>query len=120
MNKLFTERHGALKPRTAEVLDETTRNALYALVRARMDEEWFGLDFPNKCRGGYAYAGTDFDKLADSLPGYGLLNPMRQAIDADAPPSDGQIFDLIEFAFEHVAEALDPEFHSYWNHAHYT
>jgi len=42
MKKLFTERQGAIKARTAETLDETTRSALLNLIRPRMDEEWFG------------------------------------------------------------------------------
>lgn len=119
MKKLFTERHGAIKPRVAETLDAVTRDALMNLVRARMDEEWFGLRFPAKCRDGHAYAGTDFSKLQATMEGYGVLWP-RTAFDRDAPPTDGQVFDLVEFAYEHVAEALNPEFHSYWSHSHYT
>ena len=119
MKKLFTERHGAMKPRVAETLDAVTRDALLNLVRARMDEEWFGLHFPEKCRDGHAFAGTDFSKLQATMDGYGVLWP-RTAVDPDAPPTDGQVFDLVEFAYEHVAEALNPEFHSYWSHSHYT
>lgn len=119
MKKLFTERHGAVKPRVAETLDAVTRDALLNLVRARMDEEWFGLRFPWKCRDGHANAGTDFTKLQATMEGYGVLWP-RTAVDPDAPPTDRQVFDLVEFAYEHVAEALNPEFHSYWSHSHYT
>lgn len=53
------------------------------------------------------------------MTGYGLLWP-REPVDPDAPPADGAIFDLIEFSYEHVAEALDPQFHSYMSHSHYT
>jgi hypothetical protein len=119
MKKLFTERHGTAKPRVAETLDAVTRDALLNLVRARMDEEWFGLRFPEKCRDGHAHAGTDFRKLQATMEGYGVLWP-RGAFDPDSPPMDGQVFDLVEFAYEHVAEALNPEFHSYWSHSHYT
>lgn len=86
MKKLFTERHGATKPRIAEALDDTTRNALLTRIRARMDEEWFGLSFPKKCADGYAYAGTDFTKLRETFDGYGLLWP-EQGIDPDSPCS---------------------------------
>jgi len=48
MKKLFTERHGQAPPRIAETLDSTTRSALLNLVSARIDDEWFGLDFSNK------------------------------------------------------------------------
>ena len=67
MNRLFTERHGTTKPRVAEVLDEVTRSALLTLLRARMDEEWFGLSFPQKCDDGHAYADTDFTKLRATM-----------------------------------------------------
>lgn len=119
MKKLFTERHCATKPRIAEELDDVTRDALLNNIRARMDEEWFGLAFPDKCRDGYAYAGTDYDKLRAAMDGYGLWWPSQQ-IDPDSSPSDGQVFDVVEFAYEHLAEALNPQFHSYMSHSHYT
>jgi AbiJ-like protein len=119
MKRLFTERHGAIKPRTAEALDDTARSALLNLVRARMDEEWFGLAFPEKCPDGYAHAGTDFAKMQATMDGYGLHWP-RQAVDPESPLSDGAVFDLVEFSYEHVAEARNPEFHRYWGHSHYT
>lgn len=119
MKKLFSERHGAIKPRVAGTLDATASDALLTLIRARMDEEWFGLRFPEKCRDGYAHAGTDFSKLRATMDGYNLLWP-REPFEHDAPPTDGQVFDLVEFTYEHVSEALNPEFHSYWNHSHYT
>ena len=85
----------------------------------REDEEWFGFAFPEKCGDGYAYAGTDFGKLEATMAGYGLLWP-RQQVDPANPPADGAIFDLVEFSYEHVAEALDPKFHRYMGHSHYT
>ncbi len=118
MKRLFTERHGGTKPRTSEALDDTTRNALWNLLAARIEEEWFGLLFPDKCGDGYAYAGTDFGKLRRTMEGYGLLWPPDQ-LGADSPASDGQVFDAVEFAYEHIAEPKDPYFHSYMGHTHY-
>lgn len=118
MKKLFTERHGGGKPRIAESLDETTREALLTLVRARMDEEWFGLSFPAKCPDGFPHAGTDFVKLRATMNGYGLLWPTAM-LDSGDPPLDGVVFDLVEFAYEHVAAAQDPEFHRFMSHSHY-
>ncbi len=62
MKKLFTERLSEILPRVAETLDYNTRNALQTLVSARLEEEWFGLSFPQACNDGHAYAGTDFMK----------------------------------------------------------
>ncbi|MBI4472758.1 MAG: hypothetical protein HY646_08825 [Acidobacteria bacterium] len=117
MKKLFTERHGQGRPRIAEALDDITRNALLTLVSARIDEEWFGLKFPNKCDDGYAYAGTDVEKLQNTMKGFGVIRPKDNFY--STPPSDGQIFDLMEFSYEFIAEALEPYFHSYMSHSHY-
>jgi len=117
MKKLFTERHGEGKPRVAETLDDATREGLLALVSARIDEEWFGLSFNEKCNDGYAYAGTDVTRLGRTMKGYGVIWP--HDVDRDNPPMDGQIFDLLEFSYEVIAEAKDPSYHSYMSHSHY-
>lgn len=117
MKPLFTERHGNVKPRTAETLDDTTRDALLNLIRARMDEQWFGLAFPATCIDGHPYPGTDFDRMQAAMTGFGLPWPRR--IEPDELPEDGVVFDLVEYAYEHVAEARNPKFHSYGNHSHY-
>src|SRR3972149_6233348 len=103
MKKLFTERHGTTKPRVSEVLDESARSGLLTLISARIEEEWLGLSFPERCADGYAYAGTHFPKLRGTMEGYGLPWP-RGGFNRDKPPSDGQIFDLVEFTFEYIAE----------------
>jgi hypothetical protein len=118
MKKLFTERHGHTKPQVAESLEENARAALLNLFNARLDEEWFGLSFPEKCADGYAYAGTDINKLRQTVRGYGLLWP-REDFNRNDQPSDGHIFDLIEFAYEFIAEAKNPSLHRYMSHSHY-
>jgi hypothetical protein len=52
MRKLFTERHGQAKPRTAEVLGEPTRMGLMTLVPALMAKGWFADAFPELCTEG--------------------------------------------------------------------
>ena len=118
MRKLFTERHGQTKPRVAEILDDSTRNALLNLVSTRIDQEYFGLSFPSKCVDGYLYGGTDVQNLRMTMDGYDVLWP-DDANSLD-PPSDGTVFDLIEFAYEFIAEAQYKEFHSYGNDSHYS
>ena len=118
MKKLFTERHGDIKPQIAETLDDNTRAALLNLFEARLAEEWFGFSFPYKCGDGYVYSGTDTDRLRQTIRGYGLLWP-RQDLNMAQPPSDGQIFELIEFAYEFIAEAKNPRLHSYMSHSHF-
>lgn len=118
MKKLFTERHGEGKARVAESLDDATRDGLLTLVSARIDEEWFGLSFNEKCGDGYAYAGTDLTRLGRTMKGYGIIWP--HDVDRSNPPTDGQVFDLLEFSYEFIAEAKDPHYHSYMSHSHYS
>ena len=117
MKKLFTERHQGSKPRVAQTLDSVTRDSLLELVDRRMDQHWFGFAFPEKCGDGYGYAGTDFNKLEDHMKLWGVIWPA--AVDRDAPPSDAQIFDLLEYSYEQIAEATNPSYHGFMQHYHH-
>lgn len=119
MKKLFSERHGLAKPRTIEKLDAVTAEALITLTRSRAEEEWFGLSFPDNCPDGRGNAGTDLNKLKTMMKGYDLLSPFDR-YDAGEPPADSQVFDLLEFSYECVAEPKAGDFHSYFGHSHYS
>lgn len=119
MRRLFTERHGGLKPRTAESLDTATKKGLLELISARVDEQWFGQAFPFACQDGHGNAGTDTGKLRAMLATYDVIWPDDWKRSDDSP-TDGQIFDLLEFSYEHIAEPNDYATHSYWGHSHYT
>src|SRR5262249_2519640 len=80
--------------------------------------EWFGLSFNEKCGDGYAYAGTDHTRLGRTMKGYGIIWP--HDVDRSNPPNDGQVFDLLEFSYEFIAEAKDPHYPSYMSHSHYS
>ena len=47
MKRLFTERYGASRPRTEEVLSDDCLTGLLSLVASRIDEHWFGESFPH-------------------------------------------------------------------------
>jgi hypothetical protein len=53
------------------------------------------------------------------MQGYNLVWPGGQ-MSVINPPSDAELYDLIEFAYEHIAEPKDPQYHSYMSHTHYT
>ena len=44
---------------------------------------------------------------------------MGRNYERDSLPSDGQIFDLVEFSYEHIAQPIVLSQHGYWNHYHY-
>jgi hypothetical protein len=116
---LFTERYGGIKPRTGEVLDAVTATGLMELVSARIDEQWLGASFPFACQDGQGNAGTDVRKLQTMLATYNVIWPIDWR-GASERPEDGQIFDLVEFSYEHIGEPNDYAQHSYWGHSHYT
>ena len=114
MRHLFTERHGGTKPRVSEELDEPCRVGLLGLVEARISEGWFGLDFPFVCQYGRGTAGTDNDKLNKMMAAYGVIGA------AERNPADGQVFDLIEFSYEHIAAPKAYKDNHCWRHTHYS
>src|SRR6266849_355884 len=119
MKRLFTERHGATRPRVQEELDNASRNGLLGVVEARISEEWFGRSFPFDCQDGRGNAGTDQTKLKNMMAAYGIISPQEWRL-AGKDPADGQVFDLLEFSFEHIAEPNAYEGHSFWGHSHFT
>ena len=119
MKRLFTERHGGMKPRVSEELDELCRVGLLQLVEARISEEWFGLNFPFACSDGLGNAGTDIGKLKGKMATYGVIRPDEWSC-AGQNPADGQVFDLIEFSYEHIAEPIAGSNHPYLQHTHYS
>src|SRR4051812_36836272 len=118
MKKLFTERYGAVVPRVKEELDKQCATGLLSILEARIAENWFGEAFPAECEDGGWNAGCDISKLQGAVAAYNLIWPgdWRKA---DQVPSDGLIFDLIEFSYEHVALPEPYTFHSHWRHDHF-
>jgi hypothetical protein len=117
--QLFTDRYGQGVPRTKEELDEESRAALWGLLTSRIQEEWFGFAFPDQCGDGYVYAGTAIRRLQRDMGMYRILWPLDQ-LEAAEPATDGQVFDAIEYSFQHVAEPRDPSYHSYMSHSHWS
>ena len=119
MKRLFTERHGGMKPRVSEELDERCRLGLLGLIEARISEEWFGQAFPFACEDGLGNAGTDSNKLSGKMAAYGVIRPDERRC-SGSYPTDGQVFNLIEFSYEYIAEPSAGDSHSYWGHTHYS
>ncbi|MDP2899072.1 MAG: hypothetical protein Q8Q12_21250 [bacterium] len=119
MKKLFTERFGLTQPRVNEALDADTAIGLLGIIQARISENWFGEAFPAECEDGGLNAGCDTSKLKGALAAYNLIWPADWPNEDGLFPDDPQIFDLIEFSYEHVAIPEACGFHSYWRHDHY-
>jgi hypothetical protein len=118
MKKLFTERCGMAPARTGEQLDPDACTALLGLINARVAENWFGERFPYECPDGGRNAGCDTRKLKIALAGYRIIWPEDWPTRDEQLPADPQIFDLLEFSYEHVALPEEHDFHSYFGHNH--
>jgi hypothetical protein len=119
MKKLFSERMGQPIPRVKETLDETVRTALLQLIELRIDDNSFGLKFPVQCPDGHGNSGCDQQALRNNMAGYKVIWPGDAGRLDHEEITDTQIFDLLEYAYEHIAQPLPGGFHSYFSHSHH-
>ncbi|MFP5231340.1 MAG: hypothetical protein ACLGQX_01795, partial [Acidobacteriota bacterium] len=117
MRKLFTERAAQPEPRVKETLGDTVQNALIQLVEQRIEDCSFGLSFPAQCPDGNVNAGVNEERLKAVMEGYRVIWPRRPF--GASQPTDHQVFDLLEFTYEHVAFPSSTGLHSYFQHHHY-
>jgi hypothetical protein len=84
-------------PRVSEDLGRDAAVSLLSLVSARIDENWFGEQFPKECEDGGHNAGYEIEKLRNAIAGYKLIWPQDWPDGEGQIPADNQIFDLLEF-----------------------
>lgn len=118
VKKLFTERHGMAPARVVEALTPAAATALFGLVNARIDEHWFGEQFPDWCPDGPVNIGCDPQKLKAAVAGYRVIWPKDWPDQNGSFPADPQIFDLLEFSNEHVALPRAYDHHGFFRHDH--
>ena len=119
MKKLFTERHGMNGPRVGEELDVDLTKGLLTVINAKIDENLFGEAFSDECPdGGNRSIGCDLEKLKAGLAAYRVIWPRHWPDEGGNWPSDPQVFDLIEFLYEHAGLPKPYDFHSFFGHSH--
>lgn len=118
MRKLFTERMSPPLPRVSEKLNESVRLAVLELVQARIDDNSFGNGFPDQCPDGYANSGVNVRALSANMAAYRVISPNDSRPRMDVI-TDSEVFDLLEYSYEHIALPLPGNFHSYFGHFHY-
>jgi hypothetical protein len=119
MKKLFTERHGMNEPRVKEELDVELTKGLLTVINAKIDENLFGEAFSEECPdGGGNSVGCNPEKLKAGLAAYKVIWPRDWPNRKDEWPSDPQLFDLLEFLYEHAGLPKAHGFHSFFSHDH--
>jgi len=121
MKKLFTERHGLNAPRVKDELDVELTKGLLTVVNAKIDENLFGETYSLECPdgGGNGY-GCDLDKLKTGLVAYKVIWPRDWPNRKGEWPSDPQLFDLVEFLYEHAGLPHAYHYHQFFQHDHLT
>ncbi len=119
MRKLFTERHGMSEPRVKEALDTDLTKGLLTVINAKIDENLFGEAFSDDCPdGGSNSTGCDLRKLEEGLAAYNVIWPRGWPKENNEWPSDPQLFDLLEFLYEHAGLPKSYAYHSFFGHDH--
>lgn len=119
MRKLFTERTAQPEPRVKESLGTKLQSVLVQLVEQRIDDNSFGQSFPAQCPDGPVNSGVNEERLRAAMDGYKVIWPRDAFALEDEEPSDSQVFDLLEFTFEHIARPVPQDFHPFFLHHHY-
>ncbi len=119
MRKLFTERMAQPEPRVKEALDGAVQTALLQLVEQKIDDCSFGLAFPAQCPDGTANCGVNTERLKAAMDGFRVIWPRDARTLDDNQPTDPQLFDLLEFAYEHIALPVPGSYHPFFQHHHF-
>jgi hypothetical protein len=121
MKKLFTERHGMAEPRVKEELDADVTKGILSIIDVQIEQNLFGSTFSMECTdGGGQSIGCDPERLKRGLAAYKVIWPRDWPNRKDEVPSDPQLFDLIEFLYEHAGLPKAYAHHSFFGHDHLT
>lgn len=96
------------------------RTALFALVQRRLAENAFGQSFPFQRPDGQVNAGTNEQGMHDDMNGYRVIWPQEARDATYEATTDEQIFELLEYCFEKIAQPTPFSHHSFFSHDHYT
>jgi len=121
MKKLFTDRYGMTQARVKEELAADVIKGLLSIIKARIDENFLGGAFSMECPdGGGNSVGYDPEKLKGALAAYNVICPEDWPTWKGEVPSDHQLFDLIEFVYEHAGLPRTYGRHPFFGHDHHT
>jgi len=82
---------------------------------SRANDGSFGLEYPEQCPDGRGPIGTDNNALRDGLGAHRLYNFIDQGMQM---PTMLEVLDLIEFAYEKIADPRRGGFHDFFGHYH--
>jgi len=113
---LFSDRNLGPPPRVTTEVDGAVSIGIVALIRARATDGSFGLEYPEQCPDpGRQTIATDIAALKQAFTAFRIYDPFGRDLPA---PKTMEIFDLIEFAHEKIAEPHPTGHHGFYDHDH--
>jgi hypothetical protein len=111
----FTDRNFGARPRTLTEIEDAVRRGVVGLLHGRALDGSFGLYYPEQCVDGRGPIGTNPQALRDALAAYRLFNFVDLGF---AVPSTSELLDLVEFAYDRIAEPRRGTYHGFFDHYH--
>ena len=111
----YSDRHHGPPPRVVTEIPEPVSNGILALIRNRANDGWFGREYPEQCPDGRGPTGTDTNALREALGAYRLYDIFGACVPL---PTTLELLDLIEFAYEKIAEPERAGHHAFFDHYH--
>lgn len=114
MDRFYSDRSKGPKPRQGEVLPLTAKDGLISLFMNKLEANWFAASFPENCHDGNGVTGTNTHAV--------IANVRAVVPSFEWPPrgaravEDETVFDLIEYASDHVQLPENAKWHDYFNH----
>lgn len=111
----FTDRNLGAQPRIQTDIDLAVLRGIVGILRSRTNDGSFGLEYPEQCPDGRGPTGTDTRALRDALAAHRLFNFVDAGTEV---PTMFEVLDLVEFAYEKIAEPRQGGFHDFFGHYH--
>lgn len=115
--EFFSDQELGVPARTHEDITPDARDGILGIIRARLGDDSFGLEYPREdCPDGNAITGTNLEALGGVVRGLRLCWPL----DYPCEPDRYQLLDLIQFCYQKVAQPQRGRWHGYGTHYHLT
>ena len=112
----FSDREQGPPARVRLEVDDLAWGGLVALIEGFIANGGFGIDFPDECPDGLGAIGTNKHTLGLAIRGE--IPELNWPIREDSIPPTMVVMDLLEFCHNHVAEAIQGSYHSFFGHRH--
>lgn len=112
----FSDRENGPTAKVWLEVEAAAWGGLVALIDGFTSNGGFGIDFPDQCPDGGGPTGSNKHTLG--LAVHSEIPELEWPIRADSVPMTSTVMDLLEFCHDHVAEAIQGTYHSYFRHHH--